>query len=444
MAGGHPSAGFGQSLVSMAKVSAPYLATRKNRDGSVRYYFQPRSKDAKLGWTTVRLHKRDELPVKDELAAAEACRLIVEVYAAWQAGEPGAGPHRIDRLGRVVARSSARRVSRDHRYMPGQIGAMARDYLTHEVFLKLSEKTQKEYRIYLGLFVEKFGNIYWHRLAPGSARKWLLERTERSGAAGAHALYRTVRAFFGKVRLCYDDVDHPGFVSENSNPFASLDLSLPKAAVIVWPRAAVDAFVALADRSGQPSRGFATVMMSWLGVRRHDWLTWPATAFDRELVTFSQEKTDKALVLPWGLVPALATRVAAAKTRRTADAVNASTFFHDRDGRPWKNASAFRKAFNALREELMKQHPFFPTRYYVGIDSADPLRLPTSHLTMRTMRHTCVTLNHDAGVPRELISSITGHEPANIDAVLAHYTARTADQAAAALNMRVAHEAKGT
>ena len=55
-----------------------------------------------------------------------------------------------------------------------------------------------------------------------------------------------------------------------------------------------------------------------------------------------------------------------------------------------------------------------------------------------------MTLNHDAGVPRELISSITGHEPANIDAVLAHYTARTADQAAAALNMRVAHEAKCT
>jgi hypothetical protein len=60
------------------------------------------------------------------------------------------------------------------------------------------------------------------------------------------------------------------------------------------------------------------------------------------------------------------------------------------------------------------------------------------------MRDTCVTLNHDAGVPRELISAITGHEPANIDTVLAHYTARTADQAATALIMRVAHEAKST
>ena len=431
-------------VVDMSKLAVPYLVTRQNRDGSLRFYFQPRTRDTKLGWATVRLHKRNEIPIEDELAAAEACRSIVAIYAAWRAGEPGAGPHRIDRLGRVVVQNSSRKFARDQRYLPGQIGAMARDYLTHEIFLKLSDKTQKEYRIYLDLFVAKFGNIYWHRLAPGSARKWLLERAESSGPAGAHALYRTVRAFFGKVRLCYDDVDHPGFVREDRNPFASLDLSLPKAAIIVWPRAAVDAFVALADGLGQPSMGDAIVMMSWLGVRRQDWLSWSAKVFDGELVSFSQEKTARALVLPWSLVPALATRVAAAKARRSPDGISATTFFHDRDGRPWKNASAFRKAFNALREELMKDHPFFATRYYVGIDPADPLRLPTSQLTMRTMRHTCVTLNHDAGVPRELISSITGHEPANIDAVLAHYTARTADQATTALNMRVAHEAKST
>ena len=431
-------------LSGVAKLSAPYLAKRVNRDGSVRFYFQPRSKDTKHGWAIVRLHDRSELPIKDELAAAEACRSIVAIYAAWQAGEPGAGPHRIDRLGRVLKENAIQKPKKIHHRMPGQIGEMVADYLNHQVFLKLSKKTQKEYRIYLDLFVQKFGDAYWHRLAPGTARSWLLERSERSGPAGAHALYRTVRAFFGKVRLCYDDVDHPGFVREDRNPFASLDLSLPKAAVVVWPRAAVDAFVGLADGLGQPSMGDAIVMMSWLGVRRQDWLYWPAAVFDRELVTFAQEKTDKALVLPWSLIPALAGRVAAAKARRTSQGVSATTFFHDSHGRPWSSASAFRKAFNALREELIKQHPYFPTRYYVGIDPVDPLRLPTSHLTMRTMRHTCVTLNHDAGVPRELISSITGHEPANIDAVLAHYTARTADQATAALNMRIAHEAKSS
>jgi integrase len=61
-------------------------------------------------------------------------------------------------------------------------------------------------------------------------------------------------------------------------------------------------------------------------------------------------------------------------------------------------------------------------------------------LTMRTMRHTCITLNHDAGVPRELIRAITGHELDTIDQVLKCYAAVTADQAAAALNIRLAYE----
>jgi hypothetical protein len=62
---------------------------------------------------------------------------------------------------------------------------------------------------------------------------------------------------------------------------------------------------------------------------------------------------------------------------------------------------------------------------------------------MRTMRHTCITLNHDAGVPRELIRGTTGHEVDTIDKVLKCYAAVTADQAAAALNIRLTYEAEG-
>ena len=235
-----------------------------------------------------------------------------------------------------------------------------------------------------------------------------------------------------------------GAGGEARNPFASLDMALPKSNLLVWPRAAVEAFVKLADERGQPSIGDAIVMMSWLGVRRQDWLAWPADAFDRDLLAFRQEKTDRALVLPWSIVPPLAERIAATKARKLSDAVAATTFFHDRLGRPWPNHQAFRKQFNLLRAELAKACPSFQTRYYVGMDPADPLSIPTAALTMRTMRHTCVTLNHDAGISRELISGITGHEPESVDEVLAHYTARTADQAARALNLRLAHEAKRT
>jgi hypothetical protein len=108
--------------------------------------------------------------------------------------------------------------------------------------------------------VEKFGDIYWRKLAPGTLRSWLREHGEANGWAGAHSMYRTIRAFFGRVRLCYDRVDHPGFVSPKENPAAELDLGLPKPNLILWPRAAIDAFVALADNAGHKSIGDAVVM----------------------------------------------------------------------------------------------------------------------------------------------------------------------------------------
>jgi hypothetical protein len=82
----------------------------------------------------------------------------------------------------------------------------------------------------------------------------------------------------------------------------------------------------------------------------------------------------------------------------------------------------------------------FPTRYAVKHYSGDPMRIPTAWLTMRTLRHTCITALHDAGCVREQIRAITGHTIASINEVLDRYTKLTADQAGAALERRLAHE----
>jgi hypothetical protein len=102
---------------------------------------------------------------------------------------------------------------------------------------------------------------------------------------------------------------------------------------------------------------------------------------------------------------------------RAARNLKSATFFHGKNGTPWKNADAFRDAFDEIRLQLAKAHPLFDTRYHVGLDPDKPLSLPTAKLTMRTIRHTCATLLH-AGVPHDLMPSITGHEPKNIDAGL--------------------------
>lgn len=434
----------------MGTIKTPYLITRTNKsDGSTRYYFCPRQSDRDQGWATVRLHDAQGRPIRDPLRAAEACEALVAIYTAWRSKKPGFGPLMIDALGRVVSAQPVAVVTDDRPapkiYRAGEIGAMVADFLAHDIFKELGESTQYEYRTYLNLFVLEFGSTRWRELAPGKVRKWLQDRAAAGGPSGAHALYRTARALFGKIRLCYDSVDHPGFVPANANPLEGLDLGLPHSPMIIWPRGAVQAFVELADEQGQQSIGDALVMMSWLGVRRQDWLEWPADVFDKPLIAFAQEKTDAPNVLPWDLVPELVARVSAAKERRKAAGVTAWTFFHNADGLPWIDAEQFRRAFNKLRDKLQEEYGAFETRYFVGLIKDEPLRVPTNKLTMRTMRHTCVTFNADAGVPPHLIGSITGHSQKEIDDILAHYQARTADQAAAAITMRLEHEkrAKG-
>jgi hypothetical protein len=191
---------------------------------------------------------------------------VAAIYTAWRKGDPGVDPHLIDKLGRVVAdlardahgkdkgNRARQGVAGQKFYRPGQIGAMVADYKDHDVYTSLADKTQLKYRVYLDKFVDKFGETHWRRLAPGALRSWLREYGAANGWAGMHSLYRTIRAFFGKVRLCYDTVDHPGFVPPKENPAAELDLGLPKPNLILWPRAAIDAFVSIADESGLDRR----------------------------------------------------------------------------------------------------------------------------------------------------------------------------------------------
>jgi integrase len=128
--------------------------------------------------------------------------------------------------------------------------------------------------------------------------------------------------------------------------------------------------------------------------------------------------------------------------RRQAASLRATTFFIDDIGqRPW-SSNRFHSAFDGLRAALAKRHESFATRYAVKHYPGDPTRVPTAWLTMRVLRHTCITALHDAGCVREQIRAITGHTIASINEVLDRYTKLTADQAGAALAKRLDHEGR--
>ena len=101
--------------------------------------------------------------------------------------------------------------------------------------------------------------------------------------------------------------------------------------------------------------------------------------------------------------------------RRQDDGITARTFFHDGAGLPWKDADAFREcSMNCAIGRPSSIRTSRPSTMLAPIRRIH-CGCPTKKLTMRTMRHTCITLNHDAGVPRELIRAITGHELDTID-----------------------------
>lgn len=189
----------------------------------------------------------------------------------------------------------------------------------------------------------------------------------------------------------------PPWRTPGANPFDSLNVGLPKARLIVWPQSAIDAMVALADELGRPSLGDAIVAMVWLGARRQDWLAWPSNIFDTPFLAWDTEKTNAPVTIPWSVIPELRDRIEAAKIRLRQSPIRSTTFFVDDVGqRPW-SPSRFHAAFDGLRRELAKRHESFVTRYAIKHYPADPMRIPTSWLTMRVLRHTCITALHDAG-----------------------------------------------
>jgi hypothetical protein len=425
----------------MASRPGLWLTRRPGRDGSVRYFFQPSRFDRPDGWKTVRLHDKNEMPIKNEAEAIVACGKLAEIYLAWKQGKPGFGPHLIDELGRPIGRANqlADHVAAGE---PGTITAIGADFFESDEYSDLKHSTQDDYRLCIDALVKEFGPRRWDTISAREAKAWIRAKAATHPSM-AHQWYRTCRALLNYTRLIYDDRDHPGYVPAGMNPFDKLKLSLPKAQLLVWPLEAIEAAVALADELGRPSLGDAIVTMAWLGVRRQDWLAWPSNIFDTPFLAWDTEKTAAPVTIPWSVIPELQERIEAARIRHQRSLIRATTFFVDDIGqRPW-NANRFIAAFSRLRDELAKRHESFPTKYAVKHYPSDPMRIPTAWLTMRTLRHTCITALHDAGCVREQIRAITGHTIASINEVLDRYTKLTADQAGAALERRLAHE-KGT
>lgn len=433
------------------KITARWLTSRANQDGSRRFYFQPRSRDVAKGWpSTVALRDEHGGILRDPVKAAAQVAPLAALYDGWLAGLPDHGPDRLDLATGTVRDPSqqplaARQALSGQAWAAGTIGAIVADYEASRYFLKLAAGTQADYRYTNGLLVEAFGPHQWRDLSESDCSAWI-EAVMAEAPSMGHQLYRQSRAVLGKARLIYKK-GAPGHIPKGHNPFAALDIETPDAKLIVWTEEIIPLFVAHCDAKGAPSFGDAALFMSWIGTRRNDWSRWPADFFDRAIVGFRPRKTrrssNKAVVIPWTVVPALRQRIEAANARleKIDGKVRPATFFYDdSNNRPWTE-KRFGARFRELRDSFAAQHPAFRVHYFVDVVPGDPFLLPSKLLTARSWRHTCVTLLLDKGTPPDQIVPITGHTLDGIKTIEKNYRALTAAQAAGGLAHRTRADA---
>jgi len=245
---------------------------------------------------------------------------------------------------------------------------MVADFLMHKIFTdELGEKTKYEYKTYLNLFVEKFGEHYWKRLAPDLG-DWLQEGRPPA-ARPAHMRCTDARAFFGKIRLCYSRSITPASCGERQ-PFGGLDLRfLPKSTP---PPGVAGARACSLRRTGR-RRGSAVdrdaiVMMIGSSVSAgRTGSRWPPTC---SIATWSPSGRKDGL-------PKRAAMVAGARTgpARGGGKARRQTASVSRDilptiaMPPWKR-QAFGEAFHQLRARLVLSTALRHPNYYVGLVDA--------------------------------------------------------------------------
>jgi integrase len=257
----------------------------------------------------------------------------------------------------------------------------------------------------------------------------------------ANAVIRVLRILLGRaVKL--------GWIPRNPAEKPGLQGTDPSG--LIWPREAVAAFVAAADRMGRHSIGTAVMLDEWLGQRQGDILKLPRSVYRAGVLSIRQSKTGAGVSLPIDLVPQLAQRLAEEMARVDARFAGqpvkpAQLIVDEATGHAYA-ADRFRHLFADVRAEAAKTHPSFQVDYLLPgrtMDDPDAFRIKMTDLWFMHLRHTAVTRLAEAECEIPLISAVTGHSPKSVQEILSRYLVRTRKLAKLAFQRRLAAEGNG-
>lgn len=367
----------------MAKITVRYFTTRKRRDGSEAYYWQPDTHLRRNGWKHVRLPDEQA----DALKEAELINARVD---QWRAG-----------LLKAPLNET-----------PGSVNEMIAAYLKSQDYRNLSPRTQKDYAFYLNAIAAWAGPERATAITPLMVQK-LYEHTQNQSARKAAYIIQVLRLLYN-----FAGRKNVAGVARGKNPAADPGLKYKAKKGSIWPREATAHFIATADNMGDFSMGTAVMLNEWLGQRKGDFHRLRIDDYHDGAIHIRQNKTGAEVVLPVDDVPELKARLQAqiARARRKKPR-GAWLLPRERDGRPY-SASGFRQAFDRVRAEAAKTMP------------------DMARLTFMQLRHTAVTRLGEAGCTPQEIAAITGHTLKSCEVILNTYNIRTRQMASNAMRRR--------
>jgi integrase len=392
--------------------------------GRERFYWQPAKALRLQGW------RAQALPDDRAQALAKAEALNLEVDA-WRRGE-------------VAPNAPAAAVRRGRRAAPGSVEALIQDYKASRFWLKLADRTRKEYGWCLDVIATWAGDMPARAITAPAVQAFYAGQLRRvEGAGKARRVIETparAAAVVRVLRLLLTVGERLGYLAPGANPAAKPGLIVKRQRdPVLWSREAVAHMAAVADLLGWRSIGTAILLNEWLGQREADVLALPPYREEGGAIVLRQGKTGRRVVLPVHLVPHLVARLKGEAARPDAVRGLSALLVHDRMGLPW-NEHTFRHTFAAIRDIAASGREFDPKTALPGVAPMPAC----AELRFAELRHTAVTRLHEAGVDEQGIATISGHTPGSVRAILdRHYLIRTERGAEAAFKRRLAAEEQG-
>lgn len=179
------------------------------------------------------------------------------------------------------------------------IDALVAKYLSSPSFIDLDAKTQKDYRNILERFREKAGKTVVELITRAECVEMYDGLRKKHGESMAAAMMRVWRLLLG---YAYDI----GWRADN--PARGMRIKTMASRTEVWMPEQVAAFVAAADKDGEPSMGLAVELAYDIGQRQGDVLRLTWKDFDGQGFTLRQSKTGATVYA--ALTPAMSARLA--------------------------------------------------------------------------------------------------------------------------------------